>query len=285
MHDPAVSTTQSPFDADVLRRFRRLFLKARRRGVVADRLEHRGYAPGDDYRRIDWRLCARRDELLTRTVGGDKDVPTYILLDCSASMSIGDPPKFHLARTVAAMAAYAALADLRRCGVSAFAGRTASGLPAVRGLSHIGRVLRFLEDLSPQGDVTDSARTAEDFVRRCQPHGTVTVITDCCDRTERVRGLHILADRGYQPRLVHIYAPCEADPGSLGDVELFDVESRRSIRVVVTQRTATRYRQCFDRFRSAVCGDCSRRGIPCLQVASDASEDGVLQRVLRLELS
>jgi uncharacterized protein (DUF58 family) len=277
--------TQPPFDADVLSRFRRILLTARRRRTVADRLEHRDYAPGDDYRRIDWRVCARRDDLFTRTAEDDRDVPAYVLLDCSASMSIGDPPKFGLARTIAAMVGYRALADLRQCGLTAFAGRAVSDLPAIRGLSRVGRVLRFLENLSPQGDQTDLARAAEDFVRRYQPHGTATVITDCHDRIGYARGLQILAARGYKPRLVHLYAPCEADPGVLGDVELFDVESHRSRRVVVTERTAARYRRHFDRFRESIRGDCSRCGIVCLQVACDAPEDDILQSVLRLESS
>jgi uncharacterized protein (DUF58 family) len=285
MHNPAVNMPQAPFDADVLRRFRRLWLMARRGGGIADRLEHRDYTPGDDYRGIDWRLCARRDELLSRIGGGDRDVPAYVLLDCSASMAIGGPPKFRLARVVAAMAAYRALADGRCCGLSAFAVRAVSDLPAVRGLLRMGRVLRFLEDLSPKGDETDLARAAEEFVRRYQPHGTAIVITDCHDRTGYARGLQILAARGYDPKLVHLYAPCEADPGLLGDVELFDVESRLSRWAVVTERTAARYRQHFSRFRDSIRDECSRRGIACLQAAGDAPEDVVLQSVLRSEFS
>ncbi|MGD0517342.1 MAG: VWA domain-containing protein, partial [Thermoguttaceae bacterium] len=214
-----------------------------------------------------------------------RDVPAYVLLDCSASMAIGNPPKFRLARVVVAIAAYQALADGRRCGLSAFAGRVVSDLPAVRGLSRIGRVLRFLENLSPQGNETDLAQTAEDFVRRYQPHGTVTVITDCHDRTGYARGLQILAARGYKPKLVHLYALCEADPGLLGDVELFDVESQRIRRVVVTERTAARYRQHFNRFCDSVRDECSRCGIACLQATGDAPEDDVLQSVLRSEIS
>ena len=51
----------------------------------------RDYAPGDDYRLIDWVWCARRDELLTKVFEGHTDLHSYVLLDCSASMGRAGP--------------------------------------------------------------------------------------------------------------------------------------------------------------------------------------------------
>jgi len=275
--------TQPSSHAETLRRFRRLLLAAPRKGAIADTLDYRDYVPGDDYRRIDWRFCARHDDLRVGVPGDRDGLPVYVLLDCSASMAIGDPSKFRLARTIAAMTAYRALADSRRCGVSAFAERTVADLPALCGLSRVGKVLRFLDALLPEDGATDLARAVDIFVRRYRSHGTTVVITDCCDWAGCLRGLRTLADRGYRPRLVHLYAPSEPDPAMRGDVELHDVESRQSWRAVVTEQVVARYRQRFRQFRDSIREECSRRGIACWQTMSDAPEDDLMRRMARAE--
>src|ERR1700755_2431002 len=84
--------------------------------------DHREYAPGDDFRYLDWNVYARHDELLLKRFQEEEDLHVYILLDCSRSMGFGPPAKFDFARQVAAALAYIALADLDRVAIVAFAG-------------------------------------------------------------------------------------------------------------------------------------------------------------------
>ena len=102
----------------------------------------REYAPGDDYRQIDWAWCARRDELQTRLFEPPAELHTAILLDCSASMAGEPPSKFQVAGRVAAALGYAALCRLDRLEVFGFAdGLTAASPP----LGDKGRWARLLE--------------------------------------------------------------------------------------------------------------------------------------------
>lgn len=273
--------SHATFDTKTLDRFRRHCL-ALRRSATPDRLDRRDYAPGDDYRRVDWRLCGRRDDLLTR-IDVHRNVPAYVLLDCSRSMAIGEPAKFRLASVVAAMIAYHGLNNSRSSRVSTFAGRLMAESPTVCGVSRIGFVLRFLETVSFDNPDTDLVNAAVRFAERRQPVGDVTVITDCQDRASYLKCLRTLAARGHRPRLVQVYAPSEADPKLLGDVELLDVETGHRRQVVVTERIAARYREAFIRFLDSVRTDCRRQGFACLQVASDTPEADVLREALRPE--
>ena len=63
---------------------------------------HRDYSPGDDFRWIDWSVCARHDELISRYRPAGEDRGVTILVDCSRSMSVGEPKKFDAARRGAA---------------------------------------------------------------------------------------------------------------------------------------------------------------------------------------
>src|ERR1700721_748915 len=94
--------------------------------------DHREYAPGDDFRYIDWNLYARHGELLLKRFQEEEDLHVYFWVDCSRSMAFGKPPKFDAARQVAAALAYIALADLDRIAITAFAADISADLPLTR---------------------------------------------------------------------------------------------------------------------------------------------------------
>jgi uncharacterized protein (DUF58 family) len=69
------------------------------------------YVTGDDFRYVDWNRAARLDELVSKRFAGSQHQRVYLLLDASASMSLGRPSKFDAARQAAAAVAYVALAN------------------------------------------------------------------------------------------------------------------------------------------------------------------------------
>ena len=246
---------------------------------------HRDYSPGDDFHAIDWTLCARRNELHVKLFEGQSDRDVHLLLDCSPSMGLGRPAKFHLARQIAAALGYVSLMNLDRLVVAAFADGLAADLPPLRHASRILRLLRFLEELSPLGKKTDLLRAIEMFVRRPQRSGPVVVISDlydpgraqprlvsaasiCCGSTATIRGWCISS------------IPAMPSPTLLGDVELIDVESQTGTSVTITERTVRRYRALVAEFHESVREYCRRRGIVYMPIPCDMAEDEVFLRVL-----
>ena len=295
-----------PFSPNLLKRTELLSLSAERTGgsrllaAARKRLPgggtevtgHRDYSPGDDFQTIDWTLCARRNELHVKLFEGQPDRDVHLLLDCSASMGLGQPTKFHLARQIAAALGYVSLMNLDRLVVAAFADGLAADLPPLRHASRILRLLRFLEELSPLGKKTDLMRAVEMFVRRPQRSGPVVVISDLYDAGGRApaegwaptegwsRGFDLLRFYGYEPRLVHLVDPDDAQPTLLGDTELIDVESQSSRNVTITERTVRRYRALLAEFHDSLRNYCRRRGIVYMPISCDMAEDEVLRRVL-----
>src|SRR5579872_1514464 len=104
----AVSTTPTTsfLDPSVLARIGNLELLARavvegfinglhrspHLGTSMDFAEHRAYMPGDDVRRIDWRLYARSDRYFVKEFEADTNTNFIILLDVSDSMRFGTSP-------------------------------------------------------------------------------------------------------------------------------------------------------------------------------------------------
>jgi uncharacterized protein (DUF58 family) len=283
------------FGSDFLKRLEYLSLLSRRafRGqLVAQRrtvqlgggiefADHRDYTPGDDFRYLDWNLFARHDELLLKRFQEEEDLHVYVLLDCSRSMGFGRPPKFDLARRVAAALAYIALADLDRVAVTAFADEILGDFPLTRGKARILSLMQFLEALEPQGTQTDLGRVVSGFVHRQQRRGLAIVISDLFDPAGYERGLDLLRHHRYEPHVVQLYDRKEADPDLLGDVELLDMETEALKKITVTEKNLRQYRRIFQAFLESVQDYCRGYGIGCTTTPADVPFDDLVLGMMR----
>ncbi|MGP0066911.1 MAG: DUF58 domain-containing protein [Isosphaeraceae bacterium] len=283
------------FDSDFLKKLEYLSLVSKRvfRGqLLAQRrtmqlgggiefADHREYTAGDDFRYLDWNVFARHGELLLKRFQEEEDLHIYLLLDCSRSMAFGNPPKFDYARQVAAALGYIALADLDRVAVIAFAGDIVADFPLTRGKGRILTMLKFLEGLQPQGSVTDLARVVKNFVHRGQRRGLAIVLSDLFDPKGYQAGLDLLRHHRYEPHVVQICDPAEANPQIKGDVELLDVETDTIRKVMITERNLRQYRKIFADFLESVRDYCNTYGIGGTLASTEVPFDELLLRMMR----
>jgi len=249
--------------------------------AARDQFELRDYGPGDDPRQIDWALCARRDELLVRVRALPVDRRVAILLDCSGSMMLGHPAKFELASHLAAALAAASLAGGMRCQLAGFARGVIGATPALYGREQLGLGLKFLAALSPRRQPTDSAASLAGYSRACSRRSVVVVLSDLDDWEGFTRGAGELLDAGHQLRAVQIFDPREAQPGVCGEVELVDVESGRSQRVVVTERIVRRYAELYARRQESIRAWCRRCGVSVLRFAAGTDRRAAVEQLFR----
>jgi uncharacterized protein (DUF58 family) len=243
--------------------------------------DHREYTAGDDFRYLDWNVYARHGDLLLKRFQEEEDLHVYLLLDCSRSMAFGKPPKFDLARQVTAALAYIALADLDRIAVVAFSDQIVCDFPLTRGKARILSLLRFLEELPPQGTDTDLARVATGFVHRNQRRGLAIVVSDLFDPAGFERGLDLLRHRQYEPHVIQIHDPSESNPPLLGDMELVDVETESARKVTVTEKNLRTYRKLFEEYHQAVLRYCRTYGMGCTQTNTTVRFDDLILRMMR----
>lgn len=293
------------FDSDFLKKLEYLSLVSKRvfRGtLLAQRrtmqlgggiefADHRDYSPGDDFRYLDWNLYARHDELLLKRFQEEQDLPVYCLLDCSRSMAFsgsdprkgGPPPKFDFARQVTAALAYIALADLDRVAVVAFADDIVADFPLTQGKGRILALLKFLEDLQPQGGDTCLQRVVSGFVHRSQRRGLAIVVSDLYDPAGFERGLDLLRHHRYEPHLVQIFDRREAEPAQmLGDLELFDMETEQGRKVTVTEKNLRQYQKIFREFQESVQHYCNRYGLGCTRTSTEIPFDELILKMMRM---
>lgn len=243
--------------------------------------DHRDYTPGDDFRYLDWNVFARHNELLLKRFQEEEDLHVYLLLDCSRSMGFGSPAKFDLARQVTAALAYIALADLDRVSVVAFSSQIIADFPLTRGKARILSLLKFLEELKPQGTDTSLSRVMTGFTHRTQRRGLALVISDLYDPDGFSGGLDLLRHRRYEPHVIQVFDPKEANPEVLGDIELFDIETESAQKVTVTERALREYRRIYDEYQASILRYCRSYGVSCTQASTAVSFDQLVLKMMR----
>jgi uncharacterized protein (DUF58 family) len=250
--------------------------------------DHREYMHGDDLRYLDWNVYARHGDLLLKRFQEEEDLHVYLLLDASLSMEIDDPssesvdpPKFTLARQIAAALAYIALADMDRVSIYAYADGVQVSLPLVRGKDQILSVLRFLEGLRCRGDRTDLRRTVGEFVTRAPRKGLAIVISDLFDQDGFREGVDRLRYAQFEPHVIQIHTRLEAEPKLLGDVQLVDCESGTEKKVTVTEKKLRHYRELFTAFVNDVETYCRMQGLAHTRTTTDVPFDAVLLKMMR----
>ena len=114
-------------------------------GASVDFAEHRGYVPGDDIRRVDWRLFARTDRYYLKQYEADTNANFSVLLDISRSMTFGSRGlnKLDYARYLAACLTYFAQRQRDRVGVVTFDDDIVTHVPP--SAKHLDRVLHTLD--------------------------------------------------------------------------------------------------------------------------------------------
>ena len=96
-------------------------------GVSVEFAQHRQYTPGDDIRRLDWKVFGRSDKLYLKQYQKETNLDLVLLVDASGSMAYGSDEvagsrwrKFDCASTLASVLAYLAVNQQDRAGLMLF---------------------------------------------------------------------------------------------------------------------------------------------------------------------
>ncbi|MGJ7918161.1 DUF58 domain-containing protein [Massilia sp. LXY-6] len=133
----------------------------RERGAGVEFSEYRAYAPGDEWRRVDWKLMARADRYYVREAERDSHVAVWLVLDATASMqepsrSIEGLDKLRYARLLLGCVGAIAQRQGDAFGLLVCQGERAHFTPAARGPRQLQRVLSQLERIDAAGTLPGS---------------------------------------------------------------------------------------------------------------------------------
>jgi uncharacterized protein (DUF58 family) len=201
-------------------------------GFSLDFAEHRGYEPGDDLRRVDWRVFARTDRFYVKQFEADSNANLVVALDVSSSMryASGALSKLDYGRFLAASLLYFSHQQRDRVGLVTFDSEVREYVPP--SARHLEFGLYALDRVAAGRPGTLSApllRITERLIRR----GIVVVISDFYDEPDAVvKAVRPLAYRGHDVIVFHVLDPAEIE-FPFGEAASFeDLESGDRLPVV-----------------------------------------------------
>jgi uncharacterized protein (DUF58 family) len=257
--------------------------RSKKKGSGVEFADHRAYAPGDDFRFVDWNVYRRFGRLLVRLYEEEEDLSIYFIVDCSGSMGFGSPSKFDQARRLCAALAYVGLANLDRVTLFAASASGGSVLPATRGKNRIFKVLQYLEHLET-GGVTQLESSLKTFAAQHKRRGLALLISDLYDPKGFEAGINVLRYNKFEPYVLHMVEPGSAAlaRGSiLGDVNVYDCETGEEREVTVTEQVLAQIQTAHRDYDAAIQRFCTQRHVPYFAAPADLPFDELVLRVLR----
>lgn len=194
-------------------------------GSSTDFAEYRTYTPGDDVRRIDWKVYGRTDRLYIKTFEAETNSDVVFVLDCSASMDYTSSTlsKFDYARMLVASLAHLCAGQRDRVGLVSFNDEIIERIPAA--VRHRDNILRSLQRTnasggSKLGDILK--RASESLTRR----GIFVVVSDFYEAPDSVaEALDEVSLRGHDVIAFHVLDPDERELRLTGTNVLRDLET------------------------------------------------------------
>ncbi|HJU38475.1 MAG TPA: DUF58 domain-containing protein [Tahibacter sp.] len=253
---------------------------SRSRGAGLEFAQYRAYEPGDEPRRIDWKLFARSDRYFVRESERDSPLTIWLVIDATASMAQRDAArpgwaKLDAAKTIAACAIELALRQGDRFGIVALAGAGASFVPADAGARHRDRCLLELERIAPAGRWPD-APGQRALWERIRPSSLLLMLSDFFDDAAADLAVRLAGARR-EVLTVQILSAEERDFPFTGGHRFHDGESGEERRV---EAAAVRddYLERFATARANLARRFLASGIRHAEYVLDAPPDAPLQR-------
>lgn len=257
----------------------------RERGAGVEFSEYRAYAPGDEWRRVDWKLLARADRYFVREAERDSHVAVWLVLDASASMlepsrEVEGVDKLAYARTLLGCVAAIAQRQGDAFGLVVLNGGRVAFTPAMRGPRQLQRVLLQLSRVQASGELPD-ADTLRASLHFAQSPSVIFAASDLLDWPSPLsQALVRLRGMRHDVRVLCLQTQAEVDASFSSNLAYRDPEQGQGVyRFGADLKEG--YRQNREAHFATVTAACRKRDIPLVAARIEQPPGEVLRLWLR----
>ena len=250
---------------------------SRMAGAGIEFSQYRSYQPGDDLRRVDWKLFGRSDRYFVRESESETSVTVQLVLDASGSMAAtgSGVSRLDYGRFVAA--SLALLAYRQGDAITLHLVRDGEFVthPAQRGQRHLHRLLHSLEQATPAG--TWPPWSALEGPLSSGGRAITIFISDVHERADEIRtAIAHLSSLRHDVALIHLVGREELEFPYAGPVTFEELETGRTVEVDAdTARTASL--GSLSQGLDTLAGELAERPIVYLRAVTDQPVDEVLR--------
>lgn len=243
--------------------------------------QHREYVPGDDIRRIDWKVWSKTDRFYIKQYEEDTNLRTTLLVDLSESMQFqsGAMSKYDYACTAAAAMSYLLLRQQDSVGMVSFDESIRAQVQQASKKNHLYALLAALDAEEP-AQKTDIYEILEQVAEEQGRRGMIILISDLFVPSEGLfKGLNLLRFRGHDVMVFHVLDDQEIDFDYNGTTKFEGLEETGEL-TCDPRSLREGYQTAMNKYLSEMSRFCSRSNIDYQTIRTSEHLDAVLRHYL-----
>ena len=251
--------------------------KSPHRGSSVEFAEYRQYVPGDDLRRLDWRVLARTDRYYLKEFEAETNLRAYFALDLSGSMQFSslESTKQQFAEKLLATLAYLVIRQGDAAGLLGIGQDIVIDLPPRRNPSHLQLLLDSIPTLK-KGGSTGLVEGLHELAERVRRRAMIVIFSDCfCELDPLMSSLQHLCFNHHDVVLFHLLDPQEIQFKFDRPLRFTDLEGPTSL---VTEPSVIRdeYLKHLRHFMETLQKGCREFGIDYRRILTNENYEKVL---------
>ncbi|HSU67406.1 MAG TPA: DUF58 domain-containing protein [Tepidisphaeraceae bacterium] len=187
--------------------------RSRQQGGSTEFVDYREYSPGEDLRRLDWKVLGRTERQVVRLYQDETNLVCTLAIDASESMRFGShrgSTKLEYAQSLATGMSHVIGRQQDQVGLAVLAGGLRDVLPPGGTPGHLHRVQGAIESLKTE-PATDLAGSLHDLFGRLTRRGVLAVFSDFLvdDLEKTFASIRLFRHRRWEVILLHLVHPDE----------------------------------------------------------------------------
>ncbi|MBS4029579.1 MAG: DUF58 domain-containing protein [Ignavibacteriales bacterium] len=242
----SLSDYKKYFDPEVLSRVSNMELRARLvvegfitglhhspyHGFSVEFAQHRQYMPGDEIKRIDWKIFGKTDRYYVKQFEEETNLKCYLVLDASNSMAFrseGKISKLEYGSFLASTLAYLMVRQQDAVGLTIFDEQIRTSLSPHATTVYLVEIFKALSQVRA-GNKTGTARSLHTVAERIKRRGLVIILSDLFDTPADVlSALKHFRHKRNEVILFHILDPLEKSFAFGSDAVFRDMETSEEL--------------------------------------------------------
>ena len=232
------------------------FSKATGRGLIFK--DHQIYAPGEDFRSVDWRVFGRTDKLYVKRYEEERNLVVHVILDFSASMNFGTTmTKAEYASMIGVGFAYLAMKNNERFVLSTFSDSLEFFKPK-RGRAQLASMVEYLNNKKPKG-LSKLDQSLAGYKKLINSKSYVVIVSDFLYPIEDIQRT-LAYFKNHKVVMVQVLDKLEHTLDLEGDFKLRDLETNEVLRTYINPFARKQYSGMLEEHNEKIRQACNEAG-------------------------
>ena len=257
--------------------------RSAQKGSSTEFADHRAYMPGDDLKRIDWKVLGRTDKYYIRRYQDETNLRVYLLMDRSGSMNYTSDPdrptKYSYASTLAAALGYVVLKARDSVGMYIYGEKMDAALPCKNSFSGLNNSMKILQGFKPEKG-TNGAEVMHQIAEAISRRALVVIISDLLDDQEAIiKAIAHFRKNMHDVIVFHVFDPAELTLDLKRGAQFEDLETGEKI-IADPRSMSKEYKDIMGKFLERYRETCAEMKVDYRLVTTDEPVDTFVRAYL-----